>query len=368
MIIVDLSFLALVQYSLIIQAVYTMSVFWTTLLFSATPLFDLSHLSTDALAFSPPQLQLSNFFKPATESKSTTFRYTHLEGNGQLWQATTKRNTRASIVVDPIASQLDFGIPNLYRANKNVLSERQTIDLICDANPSHCLLTMGLDDHTHLPTLERLQARMPELRYVIAPSCERKLLEFGLSSDFITVLDHGEVCMLAEGVTVMATEGALVGPPWQKRENGYILELNSNSSNNNNNNNNLSEDGLSIYYEPHADVILNNISKLRADIMVSPVTKQSLPARVPSAGQYTLVYGGETTLQIAEVLGARVVVPLGNGALDVDGPLAGLVAAEGDASDFERLVEGRNVGRREGDDYQMRVAIATPGIPLNVDC
>jgi len=238
MIIVDLSFLALVQYSLIIQAVYTMSVFWTTLLFSATPLFDLSHLSTDALAFSPPQLQLSNFFKPATESKSTTFRYTHLEGNGQLWQATTKRNTRASIVVDPIASQLDFGIPNLYRANKNVLSERQTIDLICDANPSHCLLTMGLDDHTHLPTLERLQARMPELRYVIAPSCERKLLEFGLSSDFITVLDHGEVCMLAEGVTVMATEGALVGPPWQKRENGYILELNSNSSNNNNNNNN----------------------------------------------------------------------------------------------------------------------------------
>eukprot|EP00580_Thalassiosira_gravida_P009206 CAMPEP_0201635114 /NCGR_PEP_ID=MMETSP0493-20130528/7778_1 /ASSEMBLY_ACC=CAM_ASM_000838 /TAXON_ID=420259 /ORGANISM="Thalassiosira gravida, Strain GMp14c1" /LENGTH=344 /DNA_ID=CAMNT_0048107043 /DNA_START=178 /DNA_END=1212 /DNA_ORIENTATION=+ len=340
-----------------------MSVFWTTLLFSTTPLFDLSFHSTDALAFSPPQLQLPNFFKPATELKSTTFSYTHLEGNGQLWQATTKRNTQASIVIDPIASQLDFGIPNLYRANKNILSERQTIDLICDANPSHCLLTMGLDDHTHLPTLEQLQARMPELQYVIAPSCEQKLLEFGLNSDFITVLDHGEVCTLAEGATATATEGALVGPPWQKRENGYILELNHS-----NRNNNISEDGLSIYYEPHADVILNNISKLRADIMISPVTKQSLPAQVPSVGQYTLVYGGETTLQIAEILGARVLVPLGNGALDVDGPLAGLVAAEGDASDFERLVEGRNVGRPEGDDYYMRVAIATPGVPLTVDC
>ncbi|KAL9182686.1 hypothetical protein ACHAXT_013338 [Thalassiosira profunda] len=303
--------------------------------------------SADALAFAP-QLQLPDIFNAASKS---TFGYTHLEGNGQLWQA-ANGNTKVSVVIDPLASQLDFGIPWGYRANKKSLSERQTIDMICDANPSHCLLTMGLDDHTHLPTLEKVRERLPGLNYVVAPTCEKKLLEFGLSADRITVLDHGETCQLTEGATVTATQGALVGPPWQKRENGYLLDLNGGKN----------EDGLSIYYEPHGDVVLDNIQKLRANIMVSPVTKQSLPAQVPAEGQYTLVYGGERTLEIAESLGAEVIVPLGNGALDIEGPLAGLVSAEGDVSDFERLVEQRNVGR----DDAMRVAKATPGATLKV--
>ena len=126
--------------------------------------------------------------------------------------------------------------------------------------------------------------------------------------------------------------GTLVGPPWQKRENGFLFELKTDNEDN----------GFSIYYEPRADVILDNIKSIRANIMVSPITKQSLPAQVPPEGQFTLVYGGERTLEIAESLGVKVIVPLGNGALDIAGPL-GLVAACGDVSDFERLVEDRKV-------------------------
>mmetsp|Transcript_13771 Transcript_13771/g.29972 ORF Transcript_13771/g.29972 Transcript_13771/m.29972 type:complete len:337 (+) Transcript_13771:102-1112(+) len=315
--------------------------------------------TVDSLAFAP-QFQLPNIFNALANNinkiaaTKSTFSYTHLEGNGQLWQA-TNGNTKASIVIDPLASQLDFGIPWGYRANKQSISEQATIDLICDAQPSHCLLTMGLDDHTHLPTLEKLRERMPELRYIVAPSCEKKLLDFGLRADQITVLDHGESCQLSGDATatVTATQGALVGPPWQKRENGFLLELNSAKEENG---------GVSIYYEPHGDVVLDNIKHLRADIMVSPVTKQSLPAQVPTEGQFTLVYGGDRTLEIAESLGVEVVVPLGNGALRIEGPLAGLVSASGDVSDFEKLVEQRNIGSEDA----IRVAKATPGVPLTV--
>lgn len=319
--------------------------------------------AVDALAFSPPkQLQIPSLFK------RKTFSYTHLEGNGQLWKASHGPN-EVTVVVDPIASQLDFGIPDFYRANKVALTEDATINLICDAQPSHCLLTMGLDDHTHLPTIRKLNDRLPNLQYVVAPSCERKLLEFGLSKDQITVLDHGESCKLGEGVKVTAMEGALVGPPWQKRENGVLLELCGSHSNQSESDGNNGEglkdssESFSIYYEPHADVVLDNIKSYRANIMVSPVTKQSLPAQVPPAGQYTLVYGGDQTLEIAKTLGVEVVVPLGNGALDIDGPLAGLVSAVGDVEDFETLASEWNAGR---DDDGIRVARAAPGVPLTV--
>ncbi|KAL7536618.1 hypothetical protein ACHAXR_007294 [Thalassiosira sp. AJA248-18] len=308
-----------------------------------------------ALFAQPKQLDffntLTNNINAAT--KKQTFSYTHLEGNGQLWQATNGK-TKVSLVIDPLASQLDFGIPWGYRANKKSLSEHATIDLICNAQPSHCLLTMGLDDHTHLPTLEKLRERIPGMNYIVAPSCEKKLLDFGLRADQITVLDHGESCNLLNGAAVTATQGALVGPPWQKRENGFLVELI----------NNKEEKGLSIYYEPHGDVVLDNIKNIRANIMIAPITKQSLPAQVPAAGQYTLVYGGERTLEIAESLGADVIVPLGNGALDIEGPLAGLVATSGDMTDFEKRVNERNMNMRQKN--AIRVEKSSPGVPLTV--
>ena len=317
--------------------------------------------SVSSLAFTP-QLQLPNLFNDGSSTKKGTFTYTHLEGNGQLWQASNNNaKQKVSIVIDPLASQLDFGIPWGYRANKKALSEDATIDIICNASPTHCLLTMGLDDHTHLPTIHKLQERLPKLKYIVAPSCEKKLLGFGLNAEQITVLDHGESCMLfGDGcASVKATEGALVGPPWQKRENGYLLQLNGI---NNGKEEQEEKKRLSIYYEPHGDVVLTNIKSLQADIMVSPITKQSLPAQVPKEGQFTLVYGGDRTLEIAETLGVEVIVPLGNGALDIEGPLAGLIAASGSMDEFKDMVEQRNVGRED----VIRVAKASPGVPLNI--
>ena len=310
-------------------------------LFSSLLLSNTAH----ALAFSP-QLELPNILNAITGPTSKgTFAYTYLEGNGQLWQAKSG-NSQVSVVVDPLASQLDFGIPWGYRANKVTLSESQTIDLICKAHPTHCLLTMGLDDHCHPPTITKMMNELPNLIYIVAPSAEKKLLGLGVSAEQIIVLRHGESCKLGDG-QVTATEGALVGPPWQERELGFLLQLGSSEM-----------ESMKVYYEPHADVVLDNIKGLRADIMVSPTTKQALPAQVPTEGQYTLVYGADRTLEIAETLGASVVVPLGNDLLGIEGPLATLVAASGSVSDFEQLLVDTGSA--------VKVEKASAGIPLNV--
>ena len=65
--------------------------------------------SAGGFAFKTPQLELPDLFNPFSSS-TRTFSYTHLECNGQLWQA-TNGNNKVSVVIDPLASQLDFGIP-----------------------------------------------------------------------------------------------------------------------------------------------------------------------------------------------------------------------------------------------------------------
>lgn len=296
---------------------------------------------------------------PSIVSRSnskTAFTYTHLECNGQLWQIDLGVQT-LSLVVDPLASQLDFGIPWGYRANKKSLSEGATIDLICNANPTHCLLTMGLDDHTHMPTISLLQERMPMLEYVVAPSCEKKLLESGVDANKITVLRHGQSYQLIPEALVTATPG-VVGPPWQMRENGFLLRIKKDYT---------KERGgrFSIYYEPHNDVVLNDIENmnLRADIMVMPVTEQSLN------GQFTLVHGGERALQIAEALKAAHIIPLGNGVLDTEGPLAQLVQASGNVQEFEQLLSDRNekkVKLKRKYAELMKLEQPAAGVPLRV--
>jgi hypothetical protein len=248
---------------------------------------------------------------------------------------------------------------------------------------------MGLDDHTHIPTLQQLIRNLPDMKYVVAPSCVDKmykLLRGGggrwqlEDDDRLIVLDHGQSCNLlcntADGVDgdatsmmVTATKGALVGPPWQKRENGYLLTSSSSSANSKNYDDRSNNKNLSIYYEPHGDVILTDIQKLHANIIISPVTKQSLPAQVPPAGQFTLVYGGERTIQIANTLHANVIVPLGNGELDIQGPLAGLVASSGNINDFEKLVNkynNNNDKHNVNGGSSMKVMRSTPGIPLSI--
>ena len=67
------------------------------------------------------------------------------------------------------------------------------------------------------------------------------------------VLDHGESVKIGS-ITVTAFPGSLVGPPWAKRQNGYIFSSNRGKDN--------------LLYEPHGDTD-NKLAKLAVDYNIT---------------------------------------------------------------------------------------------------
>ena len=69
--------------------------------------------------------------------------------------------------------------------------------------------------------------------------------------------------------------GALVGPPWSKRENGFIFSENV-------------ADGVKLYYEPHCDYQEDSFSDVPSvDAVITPASDQII------ANAYPLVSGSE---------------------------------------------------------------------------
>ena len=100
--------------------------------------------------------------------------------------------------------------------------------------------TQYLDDHTHLPTLRKLPRSTP---IVANPGAADVIRPLGFTD--VTVIDHGQTVEAAGGrLRITATAGALVGPPWSKRQNGVVFREVTTRT-----------DGASasLYYEPHCD-------------------------------------------------------------------------------------------------------------------
>ncbi|XP_019456560.1 PREDICTED: uncharacterized protein LOC109357221 isoform X2 [Lupinus angustifolius] len=264
-------------------------------------------------------------------SATDVFKLTYLEGNSWLWNV-----GGANILVDPIlVGNLDFGIPWLYDAAKKVLKKFQLSDL---PEIDCVLITQSLDDHCHLKTLKPFSEKFPSVRVIATPNAKSLLdpifrnvtyLEPGQSSDIET--NNGSK------ITVKATAGPVLGPPWQRPENGYIVRS--------------PQGQLSLYYEPHCVYNQSFIEKEKADIVITPVIKQLLPS-------FTLVSGQEDAVRLAKLLQAKFVVPMRNGDLDGKGILASIIQSEGTIESFKELLS------KELPDA--KVVDPTPGIPVEI--
>lgn len=291
---------------------------------------------------SPNNLKLSNSRvvsaliseeKVAESSFSGTdaFKLTYLEGNSWLWEV-----GGVKILVDPIlVGNLDFGIPLLYDASKKYLKNFQLSDL---PEIDCVLITQSLDDHCHLKTLNPLSQKLPDLKVIATPNA-KSLLDPLFTN--VIYLEPGQVSEIETNngshVKIQATTGPVLGPPWQRPENGYIV---------------TSPQGqLSLYYEPHCVYNKEIIGKLRADIVITPVIKQLLPS-------FTLVSGQEDAVHLAKLLCSKYVVPMKNGDLDSKGVLASLVKSEGTIESFKGLL------LKELPD--VKVLEPVPGVPLDI--
>ncbi|CAI0552549.1 unnamed protein product [Linum tenue] len=259
------------------------------------------------------------------------FKLTYLEGNSWLWEV-----EGVKILVDPIlVGNLDFGIPWLYDAAKKFISGFQLSDL---PQVDCLLITQSLDDHCHLKTLNPLSKMYPNLRVIATPNA-KPLLDPLFTN--VTYLEPGQLSELeaknGSKVTVKATPGPVLGPPWQRPENGYLV---------------ISPQGQStLYYEPHCVYNQDLIGKENADIVITPVIKQLLP-------KFTLVSGQEDAVRLAKLLHAKFIVPMRNGDLDAKGLLASIIQSEGTIESFKELLS------KELPDA--RVLEPTPGVPLEV--
>ena len=253
------------------------------------------------------------------------------------------------ILVDPVlASPLDFGMPLIYTGKPRVvdgLKELQDLSVRCN----HVLLSQGLDDHAHTPTLEKLRSLRPSMQYICPQSAASILQRCGVKDSHITVLNPGESTVIStysveESIEVLATNGALLGPPWQQKENGYILRNYSQRSR-------LSS-LPSIYYEPHCMYNDAEISKYQVDYVITPIIAQLLPS-------FTLVDGGQKALRLAERLGAKYIVPMANGNLQQSGLLSTLIAKKGTNKEFIDLVNLKSAGK-------IRVLDVVPGVEIQL--
>ncbi|KAL5206802.1 hypothetical protein ABZP36_035011 [Zizania latifolia] len=271
-----------------------------------------------------------------SSSNQGQLKLTYLEINSWLWEVGGAR-----ILVDPIlAGNLDFGAPWLFDAAKKRLKHLGIHDLLTKGLDL-LLITQSLDDHCHARTLAQLAAAAPGLPVVTTPNA-RPILD-ALPTPFrdVTYLEPGQSTSTAcKGVRILATPGPVLGPPWQRPENGYIL---------------AAADRSLLYYEPHCvyDRSFLEDKGLRAEVVITPVVKQLLP------GNFILVAGQEDAVQLASLLRARYVVPMSNGDVDAKGLLTAVLSNQGTAEAFKAMLAEALP--------EAQVLDPTPGVPLHLD-
>nr|XP_043624704.1 uncharacterized protein LOC122596227 [Erigeron canadensis] len=266
----------------------------------------------------------------SASNNADAFKLTYLEGNSWLWEV-----SGVKILVDPIlVGNLDFGIPILYDAAKKYLKNFTLNDL---PELDCVLITQSLDDHCHLRTLRSLSEKSPNLRVIATPNA--KVLLDPLFTNVI-YLEPGQNFEIQTSngsiVKVRATPGPVLGPPWQRPENGYIV---------------TSPQGQSLYYEPHCVYDNEKIEKEKADIVITPVVKQLLPG-------FTLVSGQEDAVQLAKLLHSKFVVAMKNGDLDGKGILAAIVKSAGTTESFKELLSKELPG--------VKTLEPIPGVALDI--
>ncbi|MEM8505409.1 MAG: MBL fold metallo-hydrolase [Cyanobacteria bacterium P01_D01_bin.1] len=222
---------------------------------------------------------------------------TWFDANTWLIEAAGKR-----ILVDPwLVDDLTFGnLPWLVRGIKiDPPPIPANIDLI--------LLSQGLADHAHPPTLKQLDKSIP-----VMASPDGASVAKSVGFEQVSVLDHGDSAALPDGtVSVQTFIGAIVG--MNKKENGYVLTFSESGA-----------DDTRLYYEPHGYPDTEHLKDLgHVDVVITPMADITLMGIAP------VVRGEAPALQLAELLRPQIMLPTAEaGKVTYDGLVAGAIKTD----------------------------------------
>ncbi|MBE9057734.1 MBL fold metallo-hydrolase [Sphaerospermopsis sp. LEGE 08334] len=236
--------------------------------------------------------------------------FTWLDSNSWLMEIGGQR-----ILLDPwLVDSLTFNnLDWLFKGSR-------TQDRPIPENIDWILLSQGLEDHAHPPTLKKLDKN---IQVVASPNATKVVKELGYKN--ITTLDHGETFTLNNQVEIKAFPGSQIGP--NLLENGYLIkELAS---------------GVKLYYEPHG----NHSNQLQqfapVDVVITPIIDLSLPLGLP------IIKGMNSALEVAKWLQPRIILPTAAGGdVQFEGVLNNFLQAKGSVEEFQGLLEKNNLATR----------------------
>ncbi len=249
---------------------------------------------------------------------------TWLDSNTWLIEIAEKR-----IIIDPwLVGSLVFGnLTWLFKGERRTpRSLPENIDLI--------LLSQGLEDHTHPPTLKQFNRNIP---VVGSPSAAKVVRELGYTE--ITALAHGETFTLANQLQIKAMPGSPIGP--QVVENGYLIkEL---------------DNGTTIYYEPHGYHSPALKAAAPVDVVITPIVDLALPL----VG--SIIKGRKSALEVVQLLQPQYILPTAAGGdVDFQGLLLSVLRTLGTAEEFCSLLREHNlftqvIEPKPGDRFELQL-------------
>lgn len=177
------------------------------------------------------------------------------------------------------------------------------------------LLSQGLDDHAHRPTLARLDKDIP---VIASPSAAAVVQELGYLN--VTPLKPGETHRLGQRLKLLATAGA----PVPQVENGYLIEgLTS---------------GQSLYYEPHGYGDPRLADYAPVDVVITPIVDLALPL----AG--AIIRGNGRTVDLLADLQASYILPTAAGGdIEYSGILDRFLRVKGGGEAFRSLLQAQGL-------------------------
>ncbi|NJP10890.1 MAG: MBL fold metallo-hydrolase [Leptolyngbyaceae cyanobacterium RU_5_1] len=219
-----------------------------------------------------------------------------------------------TILVDPwlVDPMVFYGQPWLYMAYHNtpltVTPETlPPVDLI--------LLSQGLDDHCHKPTLEKLSRAIP---VVASPTAAKMVRTLGFQH--VTTLSAWQEQVISDRLRITAIPGAEIQPG--QVENGYRLTD--------------QQTGETLYYEPHVFPVKEAERIGRVDVAIAPVIGQIFLL----LGQ--VIMGPEQAINLIQALQPQVFLPTTRGDLQMSGILPKLIKSVGSVEEVrDRLTRSK---------------------------
>jgi L-ascorbate metabolism protein UlaG (beta-lactamase superfamily) len=233
---------------------------------------------------------------------------TWLDNNSWLIELAGKH-----ILLDPwLVGNLTFG--NLDWLFKGSRSQERSIPERVDV----ILLSQGLEDHAHPPTLQRLDKSIP---IVGSPSAAKVAHQLGFTQ--VTALKHGEIFHLDQ-LTIQATLGSAIGPTVQ--ENGYLIrDL-------------TPESAATLYYEPHGFHPATLKENGSIEVVITPMMDLALP--IVGA----IIKGADSALELAKSVKPQFMLPTAAGGdILLEGLLLSLLKATGNPDEFRTKLAQHNL-------------------------